>query len=334
MVPSTLKRKLATIEAKNRKGSKKKRGLTTTKKKQNKTTKKASSARSTSKKKDPTRSSISKPRATSNSSNAPCPANGNSRNVQGDARLQGNNRRKVERSPNGRARCQKCRQIIKRGEIRVGIPISSASAKTTAYQYYHNRCLSDVHKPGCVKETHSQIREKILSQRANLLWNLQQYWSLLGTEKIHKLVIALPQNERDLFKVLGATSSSFPYDHSRLKYLLDIIRKARQKNEAVSTAAALGGSTAQRQMAANSSRRTNDPSEVIVIDDTDDEDEVDMGNKSDSAVPEGLEKDDRLGDDDDDDDGEVLVGGTLSCAQVIQQKFDQAAANGEILTID
>ena len=34
------------------------------------------------------------------------------------------------------------------------------------------------------------------------------------------------------------------------------------------------------------------------------------------------------------DDGEVLCEETLTCAEVIQKKFDQAAANGEVVDID
>jgi hypothetical protein len=83
---------------------------------------------------------------------------------------------------------------------------------------------------------------------------------------------------------------------------------------------------------------TEDPPEVIVIDDSDDEE--DDGNDTlveniTQATPPSLHN--HGGDDSDDGgdgDDDIAVEETLTCAQVVQQKFDRAAANGEIVAID
>ena len=73
--------------------------------------------------------------------------------------------------------------------------------------------------------------------------------------------------------------------------------------------------------------RNNDP-EVIVIDYSDDDE--DLGNNNNNAA----QAQNHQHDDEDDDDDDIVCEETLTNAQVIQQKFDRAAANGEIVSID
>lgn len=65
-------------------------------------------------------------------------------------------------------------------------------------------------------------------------------------------------------------------------------------------------------------------SEVIVIDDSDEEDQA---NNNSAAQVQNQDMDDE-------DDDDIVCEETLTNAQVIQQKFDRAAANGEIVPID
>ena len=85
------------------------------------------------------------------------------------------------------------------------------------------------------------------------------------------------------------------------------------------------------------SGRANKSPEVIVIDDS--EDECDSRNIShgENSVSETLEDNRVIENDcdcDDNNDDEIQVEETYTCAQVVQQKFDRAAANGEIVVID
>jgi len=83
-------------------------------------------------------------------------------------------------------------------------------------------------------------------------------------------------------------------------------------------------------------RRANRSPEIIVIDDS--EDECDSSNTPDGDTAAfGITEDQSVIENDgDDDDGndEIQFGETFTCEQVVQQKFDRAAANGEIVVID
>lgn len=67
--------------------------------------------------------------------------------------------------------------------------------------------------------------------------------------------------------------------------------------------------------------------EVIEIDDSDDENHANINNTA-FAQTQNDENDDN------EDDDDIVCEETLTNAQVIQQKFDRAAANGEIVSID
>ena len=71
--------------------------------------------------------------------------------------------------------------------------------------------------------------------------------------------------------------------------------------------------------------------EIIVIDDSDDEEAKNSNSLDSAAIVANTST--RNQSDYDGGDYEILFEETLSCAQVVQQKFDRAAANGEIVSI-
>jgi len=73
---------------------------------------------------------------------------------------------------------------------------------------------------------------------------------------------------------------------------------------------------------------------MIEINDTDDDERI--GYNEQTTAPEALPRgfSDREDYDNGDKDDEIAVGETLTNAQVVQQKFDRAEENGEILVID
>jgi len=177
--------------------------------------------------------------------------------------------------------------------------------------------------------------------RTHLTNELIENWGLIASDGISNLVIALPRNKSELYRILGSDQSSFPYRGQELQ-LLHVIR--RFVDEQGYQAPTPSTETRNEQWSdrlparSNSSRRRNEPVEIIEIDDSDEDDGSinDTGAAAAEAAQalanlRGPEGTDKSGDDDDD---EIAVGETLTCAQVIQQRFDRAAANGEVVAID
>eukprot|EP00536_Pseudo-nitzschia_multiseries_P013420 jgi/Psemu1/35207/gm1.35207_g len=339
MVPARLKRKLASVEARDigrgRQTGKRARASATMKKRKvtKRTTKsgskaKASAARSTAKKKGSTAGVTTKTAATSRVS-------GSGKHL----------RCKVEFSPNARAKCRLCDERIEKQEQRVGVSSELLSTTTPNYRYYHLRCCPEHVRKIILpqlsrEEQHSLLRNTMILQRTHLLNELIENWSLLGN-RIDNLVIALPRNRSELCRILGSDQPSFPY-RGREDQLLDVIRRfVEERGYQHPTAGSSTGKDPSSQRVganSNSSHRTNDHAEIIVIDDTDDEDEEDVGvNRTGGGTKGGDALAQEHGDeaiDENDEDDEISVGETLTCAQVIQQRFDLAAAHGEIVDID
>lgn len=183
-------------------------------------------------------------------------------------------------------------------------------------------------KKDIVRDIRSFV-DAIISQRSELLSELKLKYDSLPEESIKNLVIALPRNETELLKIVGDFYAR--YDNF-LKDILRDIRKfvgptpnpqSRGFVERTRIPAAAGTQNSRRSQPANSSP------EVIVIDDSDEEDGDDTAHNNTMQTQNTCDNDSS-----DDEDDEILLEETLTCAQVVQQKFDRAAANGEIVDID
>mmetsp|Transcript_27737 Transcript_27737/g.65152 ORF Transcript_27737/g.65152 Transcript_27737/m.65152 type:complete len:363 (-) Transcript_27737:609-1697(-) len=362
MVPASLKRRLALVEARELTRSKQAKNTSavrksnTTKRKVNKRTTKRKAVRSTSK----ARTTTARSTETSKRSTAGRPANTARTSTSSPsqttrhstvAKSQLNHRCKVEASPNARAKCRVCEQIIEKGEHRVGVASEWSSVSPSAapiYRYYHLRCcpqhirkIMPTFSHITPQEQQKLLRNMIGIHRTHLTNELIENWGLIASDGISNLVIALPRNKSELYRILGSDQSSFPYRGQELQ-LLHVIR--RFVDEQGYQAPTPSTETRNEQWSdrlparSNSSRRRNEPVEIIEIDDSDEDDGSinDTGAAAAEAAQalanlRGPEGTDKSGDDDDD---EIAVGETLTCAQVIQQRFDRAAANGEVVAID
>jgi hypothetical protein len=173
--------------------------------------------------------------------------------------------------------------------------------------------------------------DAIISQRSELFSELELKYDSLPEESIKNLVIALPRNETELLKIIGDFYAR--YDNF-LKDILGDIRKfvgptpnpdSRGFVERTRIPAAAGTQHSRRSQPANSSP------EVIVIDDSDEEESDDSSHDNTTQAHSQNTCDNDCSADEDD---EILLEETLTCAQVVQQKFDRAAANGEIVDIN
>ena len=140
---------------------------------------------------------------------------------------------------------------------------------------------------------------------------------------INNLAISLPSNEAEFSNVVGNTTSfgSAFSDLGKQNILKEIQKYVEQSR----------GSAAPTQNS-RTRQQSNNPPEIIEIIDSDEED--------DSNSPAGVNTTtasasaQNNSDSDDSDDDEIVCEETLTNAQVVQQKFDRAAANGEIVAID
>jgi len=142
-----------------------------------------------------------------------------------------------------------------------------------------------------------------------------KYSHYLDEKKIYNLVHHLPTTETAVIAITGKLSEDFDPDKSVARAIWEDIEYFLDSK--------------RRSAAAERSRRhSNRSPEVIVIDDSDDEKAGSsaLGNTGKASKP--------LPQNHVEDDGEVLCEEMLTCAEVIQKKFDQAAANGEIVDID
>jgi hypothetical protein len=108
------------------------------------------------------------------------------------------------------------------------------------------------------------------------------------------------------------------------------------RRPSIRTKAAAAASRTSRQ------QQQQDNDDIIFIDDTDDGDddsdsdeEYQDDDSHDDDEEDGLGKANNNDDDDEEDEGEgIVVGKSLTCEEIVQQKFDHAAKNNYIISVD
>mmetsp|Transcript_6448 Transcript_6448/g.15660 ORF Transcript_6448/g.15660 Transcript_6448/m.15660 type:complete len:328 (+) Transcript_6448:179-1162(+) len=222
----------------------------------------------------------------------------------------------IEPAKNGMSKCRCCREKISKQHTRLVI------VKGSTTKYFHPQCFPQEQRKKLPKHIYKQLspltdtNDPILQQRSALVDVLKlKYSHYLDEKKIYTLVRYLPTTETAVIAITGKLSEDFDPGKSvtramweDIEYFLD----SKRRSAAVE----------------RSRRHSNRSPEVIVIDDSDDEKAGSsaLGNPGKAVKPPPQNQVE--------DDGEVLCEETLTCAEVIQKKFDQAAANGEVVDID
>lgn len=179
----------------------------------------------------------------------------------------------------------------------------------------------------------ADIRNRIVAQRRELANVLRDYFPKLGVKGIESIVVGLPKNIEELNHILGTHSSTFPYCGQANSILYMIRRFAEEQRCYVSTVGSWDGTETLPEH-----QTYTNPNEVIVIDDSSDDEDIYPNKRNQSGDNGVFFTDSEMGNPQsratDTDDDEISVGETLTNAQLIQRKFNQAAANGEVLAID
>lgn len=226
-------------------------------------------------------------------------------------------RDKVEFSPNALAKCQRCRRKIKVGEQRFGITEYSERYNKDIYRYYHDRCCPASLKarvPDASDELNRQRKEEIqrtrlLEERNALIENLKtlrqifarrmgyEPFLVFNTKTLEDIVVKMPTTQDALLNVHGIGPKKYQ------NFGDPIISLIKQYKRQVTEAAK------RKNQDRRSRSSANNTSEVVVIGSDTEEEKVD-------------------------NNGECVVGETLTCEELVNKKFEHAAANGYIISID
>jgi superfamily II DNA helicase RecQ len=233
---------------------------------------------------------------------------------------------KVEYSPTGIAKCTACRKKIKKEHKRFGIPEHSERYNKQIYRYYHVQCCPPALQamvPNASDELKrqkaaAQNKQHIVEQRQELLHNLKQmrlhfanrlevpFFMVLSNATLEELVVQMPTNNTQLLNVRGIGPKKLQSFGDPILALIQqytekvLLREASVKSERKPVKA---GSMKQRARI-----KANSASTAIAIDDSDTSD-----NESDDSF---------------------YMGKTLTCEELVSQKFEHAAANGYMISVD
>jgi HRDC domain len=232
---------------------------------------------------------------------------------------------KVEYSPNSLAKCNACRGKIYKQNMRFGIPAYTEHYNKHYYRYYHAQCCPPALQamvPKASEELNrrtevAQNKQRFVVEHQDLLQSLKRLRSHLANRQgvplymvfsnatLEELVVRMPTNDAQLLSVNGIGPSKL---HSYGGPILALIQKYAER-----LLLSQASIKAERKPAARSLAH----SAATDI----------AGDDSDSDGDDG-------GDGDDRDDGPVEMGKTLTSEELVNQKFEQAAANGNVISLN
>ncbi|CAB9513122.1 ATP-dependent DNA helicase [Seminavis robusta] len=315
MAPASLKRKLMGDSSS---GGRKKRAAVKKKRpSQKKTTINSSSARmgmSTTRDRKPSVASLAQPQQITPSS------------VKTDPSDNEPLRPKIEYSPNAMAKCTKCRKKIQKQQKRFGIPEESERYNKEIYRYYHaNCCPKNLQKlvPNAAEElkrqkTNAQYKQHVVQQRHDLLDQLKHMrllianrlevptFMVLSNATLDEIVFHMPTNAKTLRSIKGIGPTKLRNFGDPIFTLVQQYQYQQQQQQPQSTPRVKPErklKPTRKKSVAKSSSVAKSPATAIVIEDSDDDDEI-------------------------------AVGTTLTCEQLVNQKFEHAAANGYVISVD
>lgn len=218
---------------------------------------------------------------------------------------------KVEFSPNALAKCQQCRRKIQKGQQRFGITEHSERYNKEIYRYYHERCCPASFKarvPFAGKELDRQRKEHanrahLLRERNALYENLRTLRQIFARRMGYEPCIIFHNSTledlvvkmpKDKLELLAVTGIGPKKCENFGDPILQLIRQYKTQ------AAVADKMSRARPINAAASLG------VVVVED---------------------------GSSDEDHDA-VELAETLSCEQLVNQKFEHAAANGYVISID
>lgn len=232
---------------------------------------------------------------------------------------------KYELSPNGRAKCQKCKRKIKQGAKRVGIEEYSERYNKSIHRYFHDTCISQSAKnrlrlggstpqDAIARQRKEKIAAgKLLQQRSDLRETLRRLrlefarrlrlkpFFIFYDTVLDEITVKMPTNKRELLAISGIAEKKYqsfgePILHVVRHYHRRYARAQRQES----------ADTQKPPARATSSKVRAAQPPVQQLD----------------AVNNNL-----------DDDG-VAALETLSCEDIVKTKFEHAAANGYVISIE
>ena len=257
------------------------------------------------------------------------------------------------------AKCKSCFKKVEKKSKRFGIPLWSPRFNQEIYCYYHLQCC-----PEHIRNTIPNIRQKLSQQgqienekvhtlhyRQELVQSLKilrlmfanrlkvSPCLVFSNDVLNEIVFVLPDTQHELLSnVRGIGPTKLKSFGSAI---LSLIRQynTQQKEKRIQRAAAAATKNGRKKKPHttnsnnnnnNSKRKKDPPPQVIVIDDSDD----DSNDNYAFDYQRNANSNNNNNDDYDDEEEEIAIGVTLTCEQLVKQKFDHAAKNGYIIAID
>jgi superfamily II DNA helicase RecQ len=204
--------------------------------------------------------------------------------------------KKVEFSPNSMAKCKSCQKKIEKKSERIGIPEWYARYQKHSYHYYHLQCC-----PDHIRNTIPNIRQKLKQQKQ------KQNEKSQIVRKRYELVVSLKELRLTFAKRLHIPAYCIFND----EVLNEIVAVLPGTKNQLLNISGIGPAKLQ-----------NFGTPILSI--------IRQYKNNHSKQRQGQRKTDSDSNNDDDD---IAIGQTLTCEQLVQQKFDHAAANGYVIAL-
>jgi hypothetical protein len=238
---------------------------------------------------------------------------------------------KVETSPSGAAKCQRCREKIEKGAKRVGKEAYFCKRNEWYYKFYHIECFKisfpGQDEPRCLDrrsldvalDRESNRKPRATNPNRNVLrerWQLRAELSKLRSAfarwlkvapyrifpyaVLTELLLHMPTTKHEILKIKGIKEKRY---QNFGEPILEVIQNYRLRQE--------------REETTLLSLSTNPPYAAAVPPRVD--------TNKESAV---------LADEEDDEEEAVQIEGALSCDEIVSRKFAHAAANGYVISLE
>lgn len=243
---------------------------------------------------------------------------------------------KIEYSPNAMAKCTTCHKKIAKQQERFGIPSFEARYNKEIYRYYHFKCcpaslsqlVPNPQQQLKQQKLESSWRKHIVQQRTQLLQelqNLRQVFSIrlqvapflvLSDTVLESIVYAMPMNDKELLQVHGIGPAKLQNFGDVILCLVRqhrILSRLHQDADAVVKNERKPAASTRQQRQRNRAVGSSPTTSVVAIgvhgDDDNDTSSIDVGE-------------------------DMVVGKTLTCEELVHQKFEHAAKNGYVISVD
>jgi superfamily II DNA helicase RecQ len=205
--------------------------------------------------------------------------------------------KKVEFSPNSMAKCKSCQKKIEKKSERIGIPEWYPRYHKHVYHYYHLQCC-----PDDIRNTVPNIPQKLEQQQQAD----NKKYTIVG--KRYELVVRLKELRMEFAKRLDIPA----YYIFSNEVLNEIVAVLPGTNDQLLNVRGIGPAKLQS---------FGTPILSII-----------RQYKNKQRKEQEQEQEQKINNEDN-DEAIIAIGETLTCEQLVQQKFDHATANGYIIEI-